>query len=227
MASGTGGPATRPRARFRWVGLDPSDRLAELTGGITVVLTVLVGTSFIADDVDDPRDVLVGLAIVAALAAGLSGGVMNVIEDLYEDAARRHEELEITSADADRQRGLVRDLLDEQLDVEVDDDVVDRLVAAIAAEPPDPVRVTAVNVRDVVASVLLNVAALVPVVLTFWLIDDWHTALLAAEVLLVAALFVVGYVFGFRLRFAPIVCGTVMLGVGLLLVAISTLSDSI
>lgn len=213
--------------RFRWIGLDASDRFTELTGGITVVLTVLVGTSFFADDVDDPRDVLVGLAVVAALAAGLSGGVMNVVEDLYEDAQDRHDELAITSATPQEQLALVQELLADELDVQVDEEVAGRLVAAITAEPPRPVRVRAVNLRDVVASLLLNAVPLVPVVLAFWLIDDWRTALLVADLLLVAALFAVGYVYGFRLRFAPLVCGSVMLGVGLVLVAISTLSDSL
>lgn len=223
----TGGTGNADQRRFRLFGLDPANRLAELTSGITVVLTILVGTSFVADDVDDPRDVLVGLAVVAAFASGLSGGIMNVIESLYDDAALRRDELTITHADLTERRALVRRLLDDHIDVDIDDEAADRVVEAILDEPPESVRVRAIDVRDVIASVVLNLLAMLPVVLVFWLIDDWHTALLVAEIVLVAALFVVGYFYGFRLRFAPIVCGQVMLGVGLALVGISTLSDSL
>ncbi len=83
------------------------------------------------------------------------------------------------------------------------------------------------NLRDVVASVLLNMVALIPVMLAFWLFSDWNDALLAAELSLVVGLFLTGYLYGFRLRFSPIVCGVSMMLVGLVLVAISSLSESI
>ena len=212
--------------RSELIGLDPSDRLAEITSGIAVMLTLLAGTSFYADDVTDPRHVLVGVAIVAALASGLSGGVMNVVEDLYEDAERRRDRLMISSS-AETKRALVREQLEEEFGIEVSDEVADQLVTVITQSAPSPVRVEPVNVRDVVASILLNCIALVPVLLAFWLVGDWHRALLTADIVLVACLFATGFLYGFRLRFSPIVCGLAMMLVGAGLVAISSLSNSL
>ena len=209
------------------VGLDPSDRLCEITSGIAVVLTLLVGTSFYSDDVSDPRSVLVGVAIVAALASGLAGGVLNVVEDLYEDAELRQARRTIRRAEADKRRRVMRQRIQDEFGIDVPDDVADRLIAVIEREPDVEVRVQGVNARDVVASVLLNLVGLVPVLLAFWLISDWNTALLVAEGLLVVGLFATGYLFGFRRRLAPVVCGVAMMLVGVVLVAISALSESI
>ena len=213
--------------RSELIGLDPSDRLAEITSGIAVMLTLLAGTSFYADDVTDPRHVLVGVAIVAALASGLSGGVMNVVEDLYEDAERRRDKLMISSSAAETKRALVREQLEEEFGIEVSDEVADQLVTVITQSAPSTVRVEPVNVRDVVASILLNCIGLVPVLLAFWLVSDWHRALLTADIVLVACLFVTGFLYGSRLRFSPIVCGLAMMLVGVGLVSISSLSDSL
>ena len=220
-------PATSTRKRFQWIGLDPADRMAEVTSGIAVVRTLLVGTSFYADDIADPRGVLVGVAVVAALASGLAGGVMNVVEDLYEDAELRHDTLQITQAARDARRAIVREQLEEDLGVEVPDEIADQLVEIITKTAPPAIRVEPVNLRDVVASILLNLIALVPVVLAFWLIDDWHVALLVADILLVAALFGAGVVYGARLRISRLVSGLLLMLVGLALVAISSLSESI
>jgi hypothetical protein len=209
------------------IGLDPSDRLSELTSGIAVVLTLLVGTSFYSDDVSDPRRVLVGVSIIAALASGLAGGVMNVVEDLYEDAERRYTRLEIDRIAAEDRRAVIREHLHDELEIEITDEVADGLIATLLQRPTPDVRVEGVNLRDVGASVLLNMVALVPVMLAFWLIGDWNNALLAAELSLVVGLFLVGYLYGFRLRFSPIVCGVSMMLVGIGLVAISALSESI
>jgi hypothetical protein len=192
-----------------------------------VVLTLLVGTSFYSDDVSDPRNVLVGVAIVAALASGLAGGVMNVVEDLYEDAELRYTRLEVARVEAEDRRAVIRERLLEEFEIDVSDDVADALIAALEQRPTAEVRVEGVNFRDVVASVVLNMVALIPVMLAFWLFSDWNEALLAAELSLVAGLFLTGYLYGFRLRFSPIVCGVSMMLVGLVLVAISSLSESI
>lgn len=218
---------TRDQPDVPLIGLDPSDRLCEITSGIAVVLTLLVGTSFYSDDVADPRSVLVGVAILAALASGLSGGVMNVVEDLYEDAERRHIRAELDRVALEDRRAVIRQQLTDELEVEVTDEVADGLISTILHAPAPRVRVEGVNLRDVAASVVLNTVALVPVLLSFWLIADWHTALLVAELSLVAGLFATGYLFGFRLRFSPVVCGVAMMLVGIGLVLISALSESI
>jgi len=216
-----------PRKKFQVLGLDPSERLSEITSGTAVVLTLLVGTSFYADDISNPRAVLIGVSVVAALAAGVSGGVMNVVEDLYEDAELRRDRLEITAADAEKRRGVVREQFEDELDIEVSDRVADELVAVFMERPPAPVRVERVNLRDLATSIVLNLVPLVPVLFALWLIGDWHTALLAAEIALVLGLFVTGYLYGRRLRFSPIVCGIGMMLVGVVLVAISSLSGSL
>jgi hypothetical protein len=215
------------RARFRWSGLDPAARMAEVTSGIAVVLTLLAGTSFYADDVADPKRVLVGVAVVAALAAGLAGGVIHVVEDLYEDAEQRRDTLELSEAALDDKRALVRAQLAEDLGVDVPDEVADHVVDAMLSKTPPEVRVEAVNLRDVGASILLNLVALVPVLLAFLLIKDWHVALLAAEILLVVGLFVTGVVYGSRLRISRLVCGVLLTLVGIGLVLISSLSEAI
>jgi hypothetical protein len=201
--------------------------LSELTSGIAVVLTLLVGTSFYSDDVSDPRNVLGGVAIVAALASGLAGGVMNVVEDLYEDAELRYTRIEIARVEAEDRRAVIRERLLEEFEIDVSDEVADALIVALEQRPTAEVRVEGVNFRDVVASVVLNMVALIPVMLAFWLISDWNEALLAAELSLVVGLFLTGYLYGFRLRFSPIMCGMSMMLVGLVLVAISSLSESI
>ena len=114
------------------VGLDPSDRLCEITSGIAVVLTLLVGTSFYSDDVSDPRSVLVGVAIVAALASGLAGGVLNVVEDLYEDAELRQARRTIRRAEADKRRRVMRQRIQDEFGIDVPDDVADRLIGLSA-----------------------------------------------------------------------------------------------
>lgn len=153
------------------------------------------------------------------LAAGLGAGIVSALEDLHEEGDRRALRRRLRATSPDEARAVVEQRIEEELGADVDAADVEPLAAAVLADAAQQTRpahrVGWSNVRTVVVSVGCNLLALLPAALPFAVIDDWHTAWRWSVTAVAVALVVVGMVWGRAAGISPLVCGLVLVSVGL------------
>lgn len=204
-----------------WLGLDSPARLVEITSGVVLTLTLLVGAGWVIDDSRDPHELLFGVLLGANLAAGFTAGILAILEDLYLDAQRRRAIAEMRNDSPEAAREKIRERIADQYEVVLSDDIVEEVREfVIASARPKGLRLDDLNLRDALSALVLNLLALLPVTLVALFVPDWHTSMYVAEGMLVAMLFVTGLYFGRRASLSPLACGLTLTVLGLALVAL-------
>jgi VIT1/CCC1 family predicted Fe2+/Mn2+ transporter len=192
---------------------------------MVMTLTILLTARYYVDGVDDPAHVLLVTAIGCNLAWGIIDGLLYVMSDLYDRAKKRHALSVLRSSDPIDAQRLVRERIATGTGAHLTEDQSARVAKVIcdaAMHASDPPRgITAQNVRETLASVVLNMAALVPVIVPFVFIDEWQRALDVALALLVMSMFVVGAGWGRAAGLRPWRAGLYLVGLGSVMVAVA------
>ncbi len=202
-----------------WGALDPVEVLTELTSGLTITLVVLLTAGVVLQDGDHPVRVLLVLALGSTLAAGISAGILNALEDLHEAGDRTSWRARLRAMPRHQANALVEEQIEAVIGSDLEPADVARIAAAIVDRAPSvddaPPRIRPGNVHTAVVSVVYNLAALLPAALPFLIFDDWHTAWRVSTAMVAVALVVVGTVWGRVAGISPLTCGLVLASVGL------------
>jgi hypothetical protein len=202
--------------------LDPMQRLSEMLFGLIMVLTFTGSVSVTAGDVD-VRTMLVA-ALGCGIAWGLVDGVMYLLGCLHENGAALKKVRTLRAAGTPRQaRDAVRAFLPPLAARELDDATLDRMGTALLAQVPADARprlgrdevLGAVNVFIVV------VAANLPVVLPFLILDETFTALRVSNAVALAMLAVIGFGYGRVSGMRPGLTALAMVVLGAVLVVVT------
>jgi VIT1/CCC1 family predicted Fe2+/Mn2+ transporter len=201
-----------------WGALDPVEVLTELTSGLTITLVVVLTAGVVLQDDDNPVRVLLVLAIGSTLAAGVSAGILNALEDLHEAGDRTSWRARLRALPRQQANALVEQQIEAVTGSELEPEDVARIAAAIVDQTPGaedrPPRIRSGNVRTAVVTVAYNLAALIPAALPFLILDDWHMAWRVSTAMVAAVLVVVGTVWGRVAGISPLTCGLVLASVG-------------
>jgi hypothetical protein len=218
---------TEPRGFRAFVNaLDPADRLAEITCGLIMVLSILLTAGYYVVGSPDPARSLLIAAIGCNVAWGLIDGFFYVGYSLID---RSQQARLITGVRSAPNRPAAEQFLKENLDNDfyeaLDDSEKQRALGIvydglIDAEAPE----TKVN-REDLASLLgaftLNFLATVPATIPFILIPDWRVALRVSNLVCVVMLFIMGYRFAGHIHANPWKIGGILMLFGMGMVAIA------
>lgn len=207
-----------------WNVLDPVDYLLELTAALAAMLTIVLTAASYTDEVDDPAQMLLVVALGCSLGGGLSSGLLWVLEDLSRDAGRRDFDARLRAAEQsaiDQARARVELASYGRLEPEEVARIVDALATRGGDRPLPLVDLDRSNLRVTAACVLYNTTALVLASIPFVFVSDWQLALRVSNVVILAMLFIVGFRWGKRLHANPWRSGLALLVLGLLLVSVS------
>jgi hypothetical protein len=212
--------AASPRG-FRRV-LEPNDRVSEVLFGLIMVLT-FTGSLSVADaGRDDVRTMLIG-ALGCNLAWGVIDGVLYLMGCLADRGSRlRTLRAMRATTDPARAQQLIRDALPLAASV-MEPAEIESLRQRLLQLPAPPGRVP--FERDdwlgAVAVFAIVFLSTFPVALPFLLMDETRPAMRVSNAVAVAMLFVAGAAYGRVIDRAPWVVGLAMVGLGLLLVALT------
>jgi VIT1/CCC1 family predicted Fe2+/Mn2+ transporter len=217
-------------ARRPWLfrALDPADALAEMTCGLVMVLTILCTAGWYVEGSDEPRRALALAAFGCCLAWGIIDGFLYVASAVYERGRRGRLIRSVQDSDhataVEFVRGRVDDATGNLLSAASSAAVAEELVGAAATvDPPTRITTKRADFPPVVGSMVLNVSATVLPGIAILLVNDWRDALAIAKALVVAMLFLTGFLWGRTTRFGAWRSGLAMLLFGLAMVAIAVL----
>jgi VIT1/CCC1 family predicted Fe2+/Mn2+ transporter len=217
-------------ARRPWLfrALDPADALAEMTCGLVMVLTILCTAGWYVEGSDEPRRALALAAFGCCLAWGIIDGFLYVASAVYERGRRGRLIRSVQDSDhataIEFVRGRVDDATGNLLSAASSAAVAEELVGAAATvDPPTRITTKRADFPPVVGSMVLNVSATVLPGIAILLVNDWRDALAIAKALVVAMLFLTGFLWGRTTRFGAWRSGLAMLLFGLAMVAIAVL----
>ncbi len=206
--------------------LDPGDSLSELIFGLIMVLTFTLGARLLEDEEAVDGDTLMIAAIGCNLAWGIIDAFLFVLGRVYERrrvatlAAYLHRAEEMPALAA------IGRELENDLSAMVDDAERDRFHLALAKAARHhrrlAVRVLPADIHGAIVVFFLVLATAVPAALPFILIADGHVALRVSNALLVALLFVIGFLWGRHVGAKPWLAGflVMLVGAALALIAI-------
>jgi VIT1/CCC1 family predicted Fe2+/Mn2+ transporter len=200
-----------------WGALDPVEVLTEVTSGLTITLVVLLTAGVVLQDGDHPVRVLLVLALGSTLAAGISAGILNALEDLHEAGDRTSWRARLRGLPRHQANAVVEQQIEDAVGGDLEPTDVARIAAAIVRQAPatlDGPKIRPGNVRTAVVTVFYNIAALLPAEIPFLLFDDWHTAWRASTAMVAVMLVVVGTIWGRVARIGPLKCGLLLASVG-------------
>lgn len=215
------GPVLRP-ARH----LDPASRLGEVLFGLIMVLSVTLTARL---TVPEGREGMTGLVIAALgcnLAWGLIDAIMYVMANITERAEKAQIIRELRDAPGEEAAlALIRDRIEPRFEVYTKPQFRETLVGAVRdylreSEPPR-IGVSADDLKGAAACFVLVFVSCLPVVLLYLVMPDPVAAVRASNVLLLAMLFAVGFLWG---RFAHVnawAAGAAMVAIGLALVGVA------
>jgi hypothetical protein len=204
--------------------LDPGDTLAELIFGLLMVLSFTLGARLLGPD--ESTEGLLVAAIGCNIAWGIIDGFLFVLGRVFErlrvasvvDALR-------TASDEPAAMAALQTELDGDLAGLGDASHRDRFYASIVAAarrgPGARPQLLADDLRGAVRVFLLVVATAVPAALPFFVWDDAYLALRISNALLIACLFVIGFLWGRHVGARPIFAGALIMSIGIVLVLIA------
>ena len=206
--------------------LDPGDRLGEVLFGLIMVLTVTLGAgAVVKDDPGAARELLIA-ALGCNIAWGIIDGAFYIMTSLLE-RGRRARLITSVQAAPDEAAALaaIGRTLDDRVDGVADGDDrvrVYRLVRDLALKAgPVRVRIQRDDVMGALACCWLVIAATIPAVIPFMLVEEAYRALRVSNGVLLALLFAAGTAWG---RYAGVnrwIAGLTFLGAGLAMVLVA------
>lgn len=204
--------------------LGPSESLAEIIFGLIMVLG-FTSTARLAFGETSSQRLL--LAVIGCnLAWGIVDGVMYILGSVYERSQRARIADAVQSApDEQTALAVVADELDEVLEPLMTNDqriqVYHWVIARVKGVTVGSVRITQDDVSGALASGLLVFLTVLPVALPFLIFADVQRALRTSNLLCVAMLYIVGYIWAGRTRMNRVVAGLLLMLLGLAMVAIT------
>jgi hypothetical protein len=206
--------------------LDPIETLSELIFGLLMVLTFTLGARLLGpEELTDGRELLLA-AIGCNLAWGIIDGFLFLLCRVFERRRMASIHAGLTTL-GDDEAGLdaLRNELANGLAELGNVDDRERFYASIAAaarrHPPMPVRVTAEDVRGALLVFLLVVVTAIPAAIPFVLIGDPYVALRVSNAVLAGLLLIAGYWWGKHIGASPLLAGTLIMSIGVVLVLIA------
>lgn len=206
--------------------LDPIETLSELIFGLLMVLTFTLGARLLGpEEPTDGKELLIA-AIGCNLAWGIIDGFLFLLCRVFERRRIASIRAGLTTMDDDA-AGLdaLRDELANDLAALGNVDDRERFYASIAAaarrHPPTPVRVTVEDLRGALLVFLLVVMTAIPAAIPFMIIGDSYVALRVSNAILALLLFVAGYWWGRHIGASPLLAGTLVMSIGVVLVLIA------
>ena len=204
--------------------LDPGTTLAELIFGLLMVLTFTLGARLLGPG--ESTDGLLVAAIGCNVAWGIIDGFLYILGAVFERLriANMRESLRATPDGPAAIAALHAELGGDLADLG-DPSHRDRFYASIAAAarggPGARPRLLAEDLRGAVRVFFLVVATAVPAALPFLVWDDPYLALRISNALLIACLFVIGFLWGRHVGARPLFAGTLIMSIGIALVVVA------
>lgn len=208
--------------------LDPADRLAEVTCGLIMVLSILLTAGYYVVGSPDPARSLLIAAIGCNVAWGLIDGFFYVGYALIDRSKHARMITGVRSApNKPEAEKFIRDNLESDLFEALDAGEQERALGVvydglIDAEVPE----TTVNREDLsslLGAFTLNFLATLPATIPFLLIPDWRVALRVSNLVCVVMLFVMGYRFAGYIHANPWKIGGLLMAFGIGMVGIAVL----
>jgi hypothetical protein len=206
--------------------LDPGDRLGEILFGLIMVLTITLGAGVaVKDNPGAARELLVA-AIGCNIAWGIIDGAFYIMTSLLE-RGRAARLVAAVKAAPDEAAGLslLSRALDERLAGVVGEmdrsGVYGPLRDLVRRSGPQPVRVTKDDLLGGLACCWLVIAATIPAVLPFMLVDEAYLALRVSNGVLLALLFAAGAAWGRHAGVHRWIAGLTFLLAGIVMVVVA------
>ncbi len=204
--------------------LGPTDRIAEITFGVLMAITMTAAVNVGADGSADMRELIVG-ALGCNLAWGIVDAVMYLVNAQVQ-RNHRHKLLAGLRAEVDTPAfpARIAELLPERLADTLTDDTIARMRAAVRG--PHAARPGGWPAAELAAAVLICLLVFVstlPLVVPLLLVDDPRTALRASHATAIAMLFCLGWRLGDWGGRPPAMSGFLMAAIGVLLAGICIL----
>ena len=206
--------------------LEPGDTLAELIFGLLMVLTFTLGARLLGpEEPTDGRELLIA-AIGCNIAWGIIDGFLYVLGRVFERlrVANVMESLRIAQDEPAAVTALRAELAGDLAEL-ADSTQRERFYASIVttarSRPAEKVRVLAEDLRGAVGVFLLVVITAVPAALPFLIWDDAYLALRVSNAFLLVCLFVIGFFWGRHIGARPLLAGTLIASIGVILVLIA------
>jgi len=215
-------PAAGEKEKRRRI-LDPSERFSEILFGVIMVLTFTGSLSAATSGQSEVRTMLIG-AIGCNLAWGIVDAIMYILSSL---SGRGRELITLRSvraaADPSAAHPLIAEALPPLVASVLRPDELESIRRRLAALP-EPPKIATFRKADFLGAVgvfLLVFLSTFPVVLPFVVMSDAMKALRVSNGIAIALLFVAGYSLGKYSGHSPWRTGLAMVGVGVVLVAIT------
>lgn len=208
--------------------LDPADRLAEITCGLIMVLSILLTAGYYVVGSPDPARALLIAAIGCNVAWGLIDGFFYVGYALI-DRSKNARLITGVRASANKPAAeqFLRDNLESEFFDALDPNEQERALGVVYdglvdAEIPE----TKVNREDgaaLLGAFTLNFLATVPATIPFLLIPDWRVALRVSNIVCIVMLFIMGYRFAGYIHANPWKIGGMLMlfGIGMVAIAVA------
>ena len=203
--------------------LDPLERISEILFGLIMVLSFTGSVSVATAAREEVKTVLIA-AIGCNLAWGLVDAVMYVLSNLTERgkqfALLQRIRGETKGSDAAK---LISEILPAEISGAVTDSELVQIAERVRHLPGSgrKVRITGRDARGAAAVFLLVFLSTFPVVLPFLFSDNLFVAMRWSNAVAVAMMFLGGYSLGKYAGFSAMLVGLVMVGLGILLVALT------
>jgi VIT1/CCC1 family predicted Fe2+/Mn2+ transporter len=204
--------------------LDPSESLSEIIFGLIMVLGFTSTARLALGETSSQR--LMWAVIGCNLAWGIVDGVMYILGSVYERSQRLRlaeavQRAPDEQAALDVVAGALEEVLTPLMTEEQRTQVYHWVIARVKGVTLRTVHITQDDLYAALASGLLVFLTVLPVALPFLLIDDAQRALRISNLLCVALLFIVGYVWAGRTKMNRFVAGLLLLLLGLAMVAVT------
>jgi hypothetical protein len=209
--------------------LDPASSLGEVLFGLIMTLTFTLGAGLIIEDEgrEGARELLVA-ALGCNVAWGIIDAVLYLVNQLFDRGRLRRLGLAVRGTTDERSATiLVADELDELLETLMSaahrEELYTRISSNLRASGRATYSVTKADLLGAFTSFWLVVLTCVPAAIPFVFIDDARLALRLSNAILLALLFVAGYL-GARYTYGrPWLTGFGLLLVGVVLVGVAVL----
>jgi hypothetical protein len=221
--SPTGTPS---RQSFMWRYLDPTEILGEILFGLIMVLTFTLGAGLIVKEgAEATREMLWGI-LGCNVAWGIIDGAMYVMNSVFERSRKARVLQSIQKAASEKDAlALVERELDPGLEplapLEERTHLYRAVLKRLLKVTPQRARVKREDVYAAIAIFWLVFLSSIPAVVPFLVFRDRFVALRVSNFLLLTMLFLVGYRLARAIQSNPWIVGSMMLLVGLVMVAIA------
>lgn len=202
--------------------LDPIERSSEILFGLIMVLTFTGSLRVTGGDRDS-----VGRMLLAALGCNLAWGIIDAVMYLMGTLSQRGHNLQllrqVQTAAPDKGRALLNDAMSPDLASALTQDEVEaiRLRFLQLPDPPRHARLHASDYHAAIRVFLLVFLSTFPVVLPFLFFSRARLALRVSNAAAIVMLFLTGWAYGKYAGYRPWHVGSVMVVIGLALVALT------